>query len=614
MKKVILITILICWPGICLLSANEPNKLSVPDPTALATARKLVDDVFKDEYEKAKKSAALLALAKELFQKGTESTDGPAIRFALLCYARDAAAQAGDGPLCFQIINELDRIFEIDAIDMRFELLKILGKSARTPEARKYVIDQALAEFKKAHCSNKFDLAEELIRFAAAEASILREKNTSQLVIACRKELETARKAFASTAASKEILKENPEDPSANLTMGRYLCFVKADWQEGLNYLAKGSDENLAELADRELSNPLNPEAQIALADGWWEQAQSAQNSSKTNLLQHAGLWYAKPLPTLSGLVKLKVEKRLIQIKATCGSPEIAFKAPPSPDSNSVSTGAMPNNINSELRLDRLHGSYKVVGELLITPNGKLLFERGASVLCSPSAKIIVQGEIGSYGEGKEFVTFRREVKDKSWNTIAFPQKNNRIVFEHFDIRGAEIGIYVDKSPLEVKNCVFAQNVQGVKICYKRELSHDFANCLIVNNSKNGVHLELSSINIEHCTIAENGEAGVFMPYYGSSLIKSSVISHNSIGIKSPGEGSELEMHSCNIENNHITIDANAKLKFKCENNYWGMADQLQILASLADSRTKSDVEPVLFEPYEKKALAEAGCINKLPQ
>jgi len=56
---------------------------------------------------------------------------------------------------------------------------------------------------------------------------------------------------------------------------------------------------------------------------------------------------------------------------------------------------------------------------------------------------IIVQGEIGSYGEGEQFVIFRREIQDKSWNAIAFPQKKQTHRFERFDIRGADFGIYV---------------------------------------------------------------------------------------------------------------------------------------------------------------------------
>lgn len=464
----------------------------------------------------------------------------------------------------------MDQRYEINLIAMKIELLKLLAQSSHATEIRKYLIEQALETYKKAQSLDNYEAAERLLKFASLEAAKLREKNTSQLVIACRKEFETAKKSFSPTAASKETLKNNPDDPDANLAIGRYLCFIKANWKEGLNYLAKGSDEKLAELAALEIKNPANEESQIALADGWWDQAQIEKDIAKTYLLLHSNQWYTKPLPTISGLVKLKVEKRLIKIREICGSSEISIKVASSQASNTSANGELPKIINGELRLDRLHGPYKLAGEVIVLAGGKLLFEQGSIVLCSPNAKLLVQGEMGSYGKSDEFVTFRREVPDKSWDTIAFVQKNNRIIFERFDISGAEIGISVDKSPLEVRYSIFRQNGQGAKICYRREAMHGFNNCLFDNNIKNGVQVELSAVNINQCTITNNGEAGVFMPYYSSTFIKQSEISGNEIGFKSPGEGSELEIDSCNIIKNRVPINANAKLKFKCKIIYWG--------------------------------------------
>jgi len=590
------------------------NKLSVPDSSLLDKARKLVDEVFKDEFAKAKKPTEMQTLAKEIFQKGNECKDGPATQFILLSRARDLAAQAGDDSLAFQAVDELDRTFEIDAMAMKVELFKTLGKAARTSDTHKSLAALALDLLDKTRSSDRFDLTEEIAKFTAIEAAKSKDKDLVQQVQACRKDLDNAKKTFSQIETANETIKNDPNDPDANLTLGRYLCFALADWKEGLHYLAKGSDKNLLKLAAEEQNHPADADAQIALADNWWDQAQSVQNHVKENIMRHAGQWYEKALPALSGLVKYKVEKRLTQIKQLDGDVTVNGQDTSSPASKTSSSGTIPKNITTELRLDRVHGPYKMADAVLVAPTGKLLLERGTIVLCSPGANIIVQGEIGSYGEGERFVVFRREIQDKSWNAIAFPQKNKRIVFERFDIRGADFAIYVDRTPLEAKDCIFAQNTCGIKIYHKKEKEQNFRNCLIVNNLKDGIQLDSSSINIDHCTIANNGEAGLHLPFYGSAFIKSSDISGNTTGIKSLADDSDVEMHSCNILNNTVAIDITAKQKFKCDNNYWGTVDQRQILASFLDGRTKTDFGTLIFEPFEKQSIPEVGCKFKLTQ
>ena len=126
--------------------------------------------------------------------------------------------------------------------------------------------------------------------------------------------------------------------------------------------------------------------------------------------------------------------------------------------------------------------------------------------------------------------------------------------------------------------------------------------------------MDTSSINIDHCTIANNGEVGLHLPYYGLVFVKSSEITGNAIGIQSLADDSEVEIHASNIINNRVTIDVIAKQNIKGENNYWGTVDQQHILASFVDGQTKPGSATVRFEPFEKKAVAEAGCTFKLSQ
>jgi hypothetical protein len=140
----------------------------------------------------------------------------------------------------------------------------------------------------------------------------------------------------------------------------------------------------------------------------------------------------------------------------------------------------------------------------------------------------------------------------------------------------------------------------------------NFYNCMIIKNIKDGIKWSGAKIDVKNCTIANNGEVGMHMTYYGDMKIENSVISDNAIGVQSKLYVSNVVVHSCNIVGNRTAIDVNTKQEFKCENNYWGTVKTQQIMAGFSDSRTKPDVGAVIFEPFEKKSITDAGCTLKM--
>jgi len=117
---------------------------------------------------------------------------------------------------------------------------------------------------------------------------------------------------------ARDTLKSRPEEPEANTTVGRYLCFAKAQWVEGLPLLAKGKDLALKGLAerDKEATGQTNPTMFALLADDWWQYGESHPGLEQPGSRQRACLWYAKALPLLSsGLLKQTVQKRLNEQK-----------------------------------------------------------------------------------------------------------------------------------------------------------------------------------------------------------------------------------------------------------------------------------------------------------
>ena len=96
--------------------------------------------------------------------------------------------------------------------------------------------------------------------------------------------------------------------------MGRYLCFVQGDWEQGLSHLAKGPDGPLKDLATKSLKPPAEAAALAELGDAWFSAAEKAKGKDKAEMRAGAAYWYSQAEPGLTGLVKTIVEKRLKEL------------------------------------------------------------------------------------------------------------------------------------------------------------------------------------------------------------------------------------------------------------------------------------------------------------
>ena len=108
-----------------------------------------------------------------------------------------------------------------------------------------------------------------------------------QLVTA-KKEMEEATTALAAIKDAVRLLESQPLNPQANAAYGRFLCFVKGDWDFGITMLAPGNEELLKSPAAKELRAGSDPVAQLAAADAWWELALKQAGAVRRRVRQHA--------------------------------------------------------------------------------------------------------------------------------------------------------------------------------------------------------------------------------------------------------------------------------------------------------------------------------------
>ncbi len=207
--------------------------------------------------------------------------------------------------------------FEVDAFDLQGKSLTAICKGNLPQQQTNAVVGRALALAEEALTKEEFDTAKQLGTLATEAARKSRDaafiKETGSRTKAMAKELAELREAQAGVEEAVAVLEKSAIDPAANLTLGKYRCFLKNLWSKGLPMLALGDDPTLKDLAAKELKGVTDPAEQAKLGDGWWEVGEEKTGLAKRNIQTHAGNRYQDALPRLTGLVKEKAEKRLRQ-------------------------------------------------------------------------------------------------------------------------------------------------------------------------------------------------------------------------------------------------------------------------------------------------------------
>src|SRR5207248_172420 len=92
-------------------------------------------------------------------------------------------------------------------------------------------------------------------------------------------------------------------------------------WDKGLPNLAKGSDAALKTLADKDLAGAADAAGQAEVGDSWYDLSAAQEGLAKLHLQRRAYFWYQQAAPTLTGLNKTRVDKRLAELEKIVATP-----------------------------------------------------------------------------------------------------------------------------------------------------------------------------------------------------------------------------------------------------------------------------------------------------
>lgn len=95
-------------------------------------------------------------------------------------------------------------------------------------------------------------------------------------------------------------LASTPEDPAANLVVGKYLAFFRGLYDQAMPHLAKSSDEFLSEVAKRELAGA-DP---VSIGNDWWKGSAEVEVKVMEGLKGISTVSAKKDLASVRGAMK----------------------------------------------------------------------------------------------------------------------------------------------------------------------------------------------------------------------------------------------------------------------------------------------------------------------
>lgn len=307
----------------------NPKPLPIPPSNLVASAKQEIAKVFKSEFESAKSKLALeklqaLKKVSEGIHKLAEIEDEAPMLYAIYDVSISIGKQSCYADDTLKIVDEFEKQFAIDALEMRYELFEYwldrLPTIMRNTVDRKASFSRLSATIqpyvKSASKQKRWELAG---RFAEVSRRLMVGSGDRDSGIQMSKTAALMNKLAEDEIIVKRYLQElkaDPNQPDKNLAIGTYYCFSLEDWEYGLPFLKTSSNEKLSKVAEMDLRSTV--ESYVEVGDSWWELKDNVElNAFQNAITSRADLYYRLALPNVTGLTSTKLAKRINEARET---------------------------------------------------------------------------------------------------------------------------------------------------------------------------------------------------------------------------------------------------------------------------------------------------------
>ena len=288
------------------------------DAKRVEFGKSLIREIFHEEWDQGKTSVPVRQkLAKTLLEQSKKIPNDEEVRYAVLQDARDWAAKAADIETAFTAIAELKKHYKMDTLPLAADVLETCLANTKDNANIKQITTLSISLVMKAKAKDEFPLA---LRFGVLAEKAAKIGGFPDLVKSAetmQAELAPMLKEYEKIKPFLTKLKSNPDDAEANLRVGKFWCFQKQKWSQGLPYLAKGSDAKLQVLARDELKGAKTGSEQLQLGSAWVKLAEEYKDNDRLKLLKRGYRLLQRARLQLSGPERTKAEEQLKSLVKT---------------------------------------------------------------------------------------------------------------------------------------------------------------------------------------------------------------------------------------------------------------------------------------------------------
>jgi hypothetical protein len=229
----------------------------------------------------------------------------------------------------------------------------------------------------------------------------------------------------------------------------------------------------------------------------------------------------------------------------------------------------LPAKISKNTVLNAARSPYLVEGALVILPGARLTVQPG-TVIWFRKLGLVVKGELRINGTEAEPVRLASLGSGK-WKGIFFDKSQTVNHMQYCQISNAEFGIRASVSTVNLKNCIFQDNVWGIVI---EDGKTEIHNTLVRTSDKIGIAARKSYLLVKDSVITENGSGGFILEKSKAQIEQNNILNNGNWAIK-------------------VVNSANG---VKAANNWWGVDDpeQTEIIG-------KMTIQPILEKPIDFK-------------
>lgn len=283
--------------------------MTPPTGNVLKAAEKEVAEVYPLIRGR---QAEALEQAEELMKAAQDPGLAKPSLYVLLRRCIDVYVEAGETQDALKAADQLVTTFKVDSLGIKRDVLQDLRTSSRNKKQATDRGNAAMELVREAVEQERYQVAQDLCDVATSVARTLRESDWIRRLQATKRNIGKMEADFRGAEKARRTLQTNPDDGGSLRVLGRYLCFLRDDWDEGLPLLARCPEETISAAAKAELGGIGNdPRKMLAVAELWIAAAEENSKEDEKGSGKRALYWLEKALPVSGGLTTARIKKKL---------------------------------------------------------------------------------------------------------------------------------------------------------------------------------------------------------------------------------------------------------------------------------------------------------------